>query len=225
MDICCGSDTGVEASHDNGLHGVFWHQCLALMDAAVKLRDPDIREPLLKQLGLWVTEFTVDGARADVVDVTDSELVFYEIKSDLDTNVRLAGQVQAYDKVATKLYLVTTPRQLKKMEGIIPPWWGIILATWTDKGVTLTEHQDARPNPAWKPLEALTLLWTPEIDQVTEKCGIPQREGKSKALRAKCILSAVGVDKARTLWLSQLRKRYTDHPEIRGPGKTFVHNP
>lgn len=190
------------------------------------LRDPDIRAPLLVKLEregqLTVTEFTVDGARADVIGLTHDKLVAYEIKSDTDTHVRLPHQADAYDKIATHLYLVTTPKKLDKMMDIIPPWWGVLLAHEKKSGVAFQEHLDARPNPAWNLLVALQLLWTPELDTLLARHQLPLREDRPKAVKTKRLASTLGEDTAKRIWLEQLHARYTEHPELRGPGKKFV---
>ncbi len=190
------------------------------------LRDPDIRAPLLEYLHslghLTVTEFTTHDARADVVAITDTDLVAYEIKSDVDTNARLSRQVESYDKVATRLYLVTTAKKLPKMLPILPPWWGVLVATETPSGVTFHEHLDARDNPAWLQIVAMKLLWTPELDIIMSSHDMPLRQGKPKGVRVKRIATTLGDKLSRHVWLSTLRQRYTLHPELRGPNKPVL---
>jgi hypothetical protein len=190
------------------------------------LRDPDIREPLLAMLRalghIAVTEFSVHDRRADVAAITESELILYEIKSDTDTNIRLQGQADAYDTVASRLYLVTTPKKLPSMVGIIPPWWGILLARETPEGVVLEEVQDARENPAFTLLKAYSLLWSPELDGILDAHSLPMRTGKVKALRCKRIVSSLDSHTAKSVWLSALRTRYITYPELQGNGKRAV---
>lgn len=190
------------------------------------LRDPDIREPLLASVRarghIAVTEFSVLDRRADVAVITESELVLYEIKSDTDTNTRLEGQANAYDAVASRLYLVTTPKKLPTMAPILPPWWGILLAHETPNGVVFEEVQDARENPAFTLLKAYSLLWSPELDSILDAHALPQRTGKVKALRSKRIVSSLDKDTAKSVWLSALRTRYTKYPELQGNGKRAV---
>jgi hypothetical protein len=192
----------------------------------VTLRDPDIRAPLLLKLQaenqMTVEEFTVDGARADIIGMTEDRLIAYEIKSDADTHVRLAHQADAYDRIATHLYLVTTTKKLKKMMDIIPPWWGVLLAHEGKHGVTFSEHLDARPNPAWNVLDALQLLWTAELDILMSQNNLPLREGRPKSVKAKRVASTLGTEATKRIWLQHLRNRYVQNPELRGIGKRFV---
>lgn len=190
------------------------------------LRDPDIRQALLATIdarnGLWVTEFTVPGARADVVELSTTDLIVYEIKSDVDTPVRLARQADAYDGVATHMFLVTTPKKLAKMEEIVPPWWGILLATETDSGVTLSEHRDSRGNPAWSAHTALKLLWAPELDSVISDHGLRDRSTKPKKVKRQHIISSLGKEGAQSVCFQRLVLRYQTHPELRGSGKRSI---
>lgn len=192
----------------------------------VTLRDPDIRAPLLAAIAargsISVTEFTVHEARADVVEITDKDLIAYEIKSDVDTNKRLEKQSNEYDRVCTFMYLVTTPKKLPKMMPLIPPWWGIILAYEETSGVVLREYRDARPNLTWNLLDALQLLWQEELTAVLKRYTLPLRADKPRRVRAKRVASSLGEAEAKTAWLQALRERYERYPELRGPGKRAV---
>lgn len=190
------------------------------------LRDPDIRAPLIAFLEaqgvLTISEFTTHDARADVVALTNTDLIAFEIKSDVDTAARLVRQARSYDRVATKLYLVTTPKHVAKMSQIIPPWWGLWIAYETNTGVEFREHLDARVNPMWELVTALKLLWTDEFDILMKESGLPLRSGKPKGVRAKRVATTLGDSVSKEKWLSMLHARYTAHPELRGPNKPVL---
>ena len=68
------------------------------------LRDADIREPLFDFLEETygkvriLEEKTIGRSRADVVMIAESAIYGLEIKSDVDSYSRLAGQIRDYDK-------------------------------------------------------------------------------------------------------------------------------
>lgn len=190
------------------------------------LRDADIRQPLLERIrgtgAVAVTEFSIGQRRADIAEITDTELVVYEIKSDVDNNSRLEAQANAYDTVASRLYLVTTQKKLASMLPLIPPWWGILLAAPGANGVEFTEIQDARANPAFSLSKAYALLWTPELDDIMTSHSLPLRGRYSKRIRCARITSSLDLHTAKSAWLSALTKRYRTYPELQNSGKRPV---
>lgn len=155
-----------------------------------------------------VNEFNIGDSRADVIGLTQSTLVAYEIKSDLDTATRLERQANDYDLVATDLYLVTTAKHVTKMEAIIPPWWGILLASGEPGDVTIVEHRDARGNPAWEILDTMRLLWAEELDEILRRHKMPARTGKPKAVKSKRVASTLGKEAARREVFAALNRRF-----------------
>ncbi|HMJ43166.1 MAG TPA: sce7726 family protein [Pseudolabrys sp.] len=103
------------------------------------LGDLDIRRPLHQ----WLVKTHVDcpgteiihemkmprpSARIDLA-VINGELVGYEIKSDLDTLVRLSRQARAFNAVFERVCIVTTEKHAAAVRAAIPIWWGIIVPT------------------------------------------------------------------------------------------------
>lgn len=76
------------------------------------LRDADIREPLFDFLEETygkvriLEEKTIGRSRADVVMIAESAIYGLEIKSDVDSYSRLAGQIRDYDKFYDYNYVV-----------------------------------------------------------------------------------------------------------------------
>ncbi len=168
-----------------------------------------------------VNEFNIGNSRADVIGLTKNSLVTYEIKSDVDTAVRLAGQAKDYDLVSTDLYLVTTDKHIQKMEGIIPPWWGILVASGEPGSVVIREHRDARGNPAWNIYDTLRLLWVAELDEIMRRHQMPARSGKPKAVKSKRVASTLGKEAARQECFDALVRRFS-HPEFEGHGTRIL---
>ena len=108
--------------------------------AEKKLYDKDIREPLFEFLEerfgkVRIFEEKRTGrARADVVMVTASCLYGIEIKSDADTYVRLAGQVEEYNKHYDKNYIVAGTSHAVHVKEHVPEFWGIITVELDEEG-------------------------------------------------------------------------------------------
>ena len=63
------------------------------------------------------------GKRRIDVALVNGELAGYEIKSDEDTLIRLAGQAEVYSRVLDRVTLVTTEHHLDHALDVIPYWW------------------------------------------------------------------------------------------------------
>ncbi len=138
----------------------------------MRLRDTDIRHALdhhlrrqhrcdpttliRHELGLCA------GSRRVDVGVLNGEIAGYEIKSDEDTLVRLAGQVDAYSRVLDRAILVTTARYKDKVTEYLPTWWGIMTASVADGAILLEGEREAKRNGALDPFAVAQLLWREE---------------------------------------------------------------
>lgn len=112
--------------------------------------DADIRRALLQHLAahpLIVKEMGVCGqVRCDVVALSE-EMVGYEIKSDADTLRRLPRQVEWYSRVLDRAHVVTTERHLEGVQGVVPEWWGVMVASGPADDVRLQPLREAGANP------------------------------------------------------------------------------
>ena len=96
------------------------------------LYDKDIREPLFffleERLGRIriIEEKNMGGSRADVVIVTEEELIGLEIKSDADTYQRLPGQVKDYDQYFDRNIIAVGSHHAEHVAEHVPTHWGII---------------------------------------------------------------------------------------------------
>ncbi len=136
-----------------------------------RLSESDLRDALKAHLqgqmsphAQLVEELGIEhgGARIDVA-VIDQALTGFEIKSDFDTLDRLANQMHAYHRVFDSLTLVTTADFVSQVDQLLPPWWGIWQAAWSEsEGVSLTSVRAATGNPRQEAHSILSLLWRDE---------------------------------------------------------------
>ena len=62
--------------------------------------------------------------RADIA-VINGKLLGYEIKSEKDSLNRLPSQVEAYNEIFDKAFIIVSKNHLEKAIQTIPEWWGI----------------------------------------------------------------------------------------------------
>lgn len=108
---------------------------------------------IIEELGLCCGD-----ARVDVLLVSDV-LHGFEIKSDRDTLHRLDHQVEIYGSALDRVTLVVGDRHAEAATGIVPAWWGILLASTTPEGITLSQCREGASNPQRDPRALVELLW------------------------------------------------------------------
>ena len=97
--------------------------------------DADIREPLFLYLETRYgkvrifEEKNIGTSRADVIAITDGELIGLEIKSDGDSYARLKSQIRNYNKYCGKNYLVVGASHRIHAGEHIPDFWGILVVS------------------------------------------------------------------------------------------------
>ena len=128
-------------------------------------------------------------AIADLVSVGIKSTHCYEIKSDRDKIARVLEQSKSYDFVFNKISLITTLAHYEKALDIIPPYWGIIIASNTPKN-KIYYYRKADISPLFSKQKALYTLWRDEllnimlIKNITEKS--INRASRSKLIDAIC---------------------------------------
>lgn len=126
--------------------------------------DPDTR--IVEEMGIWS-----GSARIDIA-VINGEFHGYELKSERDTLQRLPRQIELYNRVFDRAILVTGKRHLQKAKDYVPPWWGIIIASWRKDEVLLSFARKARRNPNIDPYLLARLLWRAEALALLKRFGI-----------------------------------------------------
>lgn len=159
------------------------------MDSLIKnivLYDQDIREPLFDYLeerfgkSRIFEEKTIGKSRADILLLTQDQVIGLEIKSDMDTYERLKRQVLDYNKYCDKNYVVIGRSHEKNVEEHIPKFWGILTAWAKDGKTVIEEKRPAAANPKMKKEMQLTLLWRAELQHLLENNRLPKYRQKSK---------------------------------------------
>ena len=115
--------------------------------------DPDTR--VVNELVLCAGEARVDIA------VVNGEMVGYEIKSVVDTLMRLEKQRSIYDSVFDRMHIVLDKRHLRGAFKLLPDWWGVLVAPQAEDGeVELVREGSLNHNVSGYALAQL--LWRDE---------------------------------------------------------------
>lgn len=151
------------------------HEIRRAVISSVRSAHPDEAETLIvEEMGVCF-----GSARIDVV-VVNGLISGFEIKSASDTLTRLPSQVAAYGRVLDNATLVCAARHHVKAEGLLPPWWGIVVA---DRGV-LEWLRPSDDNPDVDIVAVLQLLWRAELLALARSL---QVRGASRLTRAQLI--------------------------------------
>ena len=188
------------------------------------LKDFEIREALIKKLQKQnashnhriVSELAIcDGnARADVV-VANGKLCGYEIKSDVDSLNRLNSQMNAYNSTFDRNYLVVGEKYIYIAEKVIPPWWGIYLASRNKKGhITLTQKRNAYANKFVKSESLLELLWKDELVTLLSKHGFKGISKKNKRALRKLITDNLPLKLIKEFTIETIKRRENWREEV-----------
>lgn len=138
------------------------------------LYDIDIRKTLCEELhkqlptkfkSMIINELMVGESIADVSVITEKNVSLFEIKSDMDSLVRLPKQVRDYDAVGDYCSLVTTDTFLQKIQDqfLIPDHWGILKASSIDGQVILESVRQPVYSPEVNPDYLAHSLWSDEL--------------------------------------------------------------
>jgi len=123
--------------------------------------DPTVR--IIDELGV-----NHGSARVDVA-VVNGVLHGYEIKSDLDTLLRLPAQIKAYNAVFDKVTIVVGIQHIHEALELIPDWWGIALVRQNSKGrLYLSNIRESDKNPSPDSIAIARLLWRDEALAILE---------------------------------------------------------
>lgn len=130
------------------------------------------------------------SVRIDEMLITD-KVSGFEIKSDHDSITRFERQIRGYNPFVQRAHLVVGKRLMARATALLPPWWGVFLATPTERGVKLKEVRKARSNPEFNPIMLTTYMSKADLTRELRALG----EGR---------LSSRTVDDLRFLLLDRL---------------------
>jgi len=113
--------------------------------------------------------------RADIA-VVNGHLVGYEIKSDNDSLRRLELQVESYNKVFDKAFIVVGDRHIIGIKDRIPEWWGVIASSRGPRGaINFSMIRKAQMNRSVDLISIARLLWRDEAVEILEQRKLPSR--------------------------------------------------
>lgn len=161
--------------------------------------DADIREPLFLYLETLYgkvrifEEKNIGKSRADVIAVTDGELIGLEIKSDGDSYARLKRQICDYNRYCGRNYIVVGARHKIHAKEHIPEFWGIlVIARDPDTKIPRIEEQKAAaPNPKAALNWQLSLLWRNELAHILQRNKLPKYANKNKSFICEKLIEKV----------------------------------
>ena len=148
---------------------------MALKEYLNKHHSKDHKVRIIEELGL-----KHGAARIDIA-VVNGVMHGYEIKSDLDTLLRLPEQMNIYNSVFDKVTLVVGKSHLHEAINIIPDWWGITIAKINGCGdIAFCSIRESKENIEQDNISIAKLLWKDEALNILEEAG--QAKGfKSKS--------------------------------------------
>jgi hypothetical protein len=149
-----------------------------------------------------------EGRRRIDVALLNGHLAGWEIKSDVDTLVRLAGQADVYGKVFDFVTIVTTARYLDRATAMLPSWWGVIVAERNGEAVQLDQIRVPQFNSDVDAMSLAQLLWREEAISMLRELGA----GKGLSSKARWyawdrLVQTLSLDQLRTAVRQQIKGR------------------
>jgi hypothetical protein len=162
------------------------------------------------------------STRIDIA-VVNGILHGYEIKSDLDTLIRLPKQMNTYNSIFDQITLVVGVQHLYEAFNLIPDHWGVMIAKTNEDGsIYFNKIREASENKLQKKLSIAKLLWKNEAIGVLEDIGYSYGyKSKSKDVIHEKISSILDLDTLKnkvreTLLLSRTDWRSGTIPMLNG---------
>lgn len=151
-------------------------------------------------------------ARVDVAAV-NGRLVGYEIKTGVDTLVRLPRQQEVYSRVLDRVWLVADGRHIHPAMALIPDWWGVMRITDRHGACHLQVVRRSKLNENVDPNSLVRLLWRDEVLCELEAIGLADKLSRApKRVLWHALASAVPS----RLSLPQLQSRVRARLKSRG---------
>lgn len=155
--------------HDKVIRAAFHEQVLS------QYRE-DSTTRIVDELGL-----KHGSIRADIA-IINGKLIGCEIKGDFDTLSRFKAQMESYNNIFDKCYLIVGDKLLNSAQDILPNWWGIISAY--GEQVEFSMLREAKKNPRIDKYALAQLLWKNEAVLILEKQKDKLEKGWQKKPRA-----------------------------------------
>jgi len=144
-----------------------------------------------------IEEFCLEDrtTRIDIA-VINGILHGYEIKSDIDTLLRLPKQMSSYNSVFDQITLVVGNQHLYEAFNLIPDHWGVMVAKIDIAGkVYFNTLREASDNQSQNKLSIAKLLWKHEAVELLEDIGFAYGyKSKSKDIIHERISNILDLD-------------------------------
>jgi len=146
--------------------------------------------------------------RADIA-VVNGHLIGYEIKSDLDSLDRLTRQIEAYNAVFDRAFVVAGERHAGSIDKRLPEWWGLILSWRGPRGaVNFKTLRAGARNATIDPMSIARLLWHGEAAEVLRGRGFPPKVLRQpRAILYKHLADTLSIHDLRRTVTGCLKKR------------------
>ncbi|CAA0229198.1 conserved hypothetical protein [Tenacibaculum maritimum] len=178
-----------------------------------------INELILKQYGLSETnvinEFRVGNSVADIVMFNGTSKAF-EIKTELDSNKRLSGQLLDYRKVFKESYIIThenlAEKYLKEDENV-----GIIILKQMPRSLKMVEIRKAKINDKICPNTVMRVVRTNEYKNIVKEYfgGLPEMNSFNMFSICEKLIEKIPQEDLNELFINELKKRKTNTSRIK----------
>ena len=147
-------------------------------------------------------------SRADIA-VVNGHLVGYEIKSDNDSLRRLRLQIESYNAVFDRAFIVVGNRHIESIQDRIPEWWGVIVSSRGPRGaVNFSMIRKAQINRNVDPVSVARLLWRDEAVEILQQRRLsPRMLRQPRAALYKHMAELLNICELRKTVREYLRKR------------------
>lgn len=147
------------------------------------------------------------GSRVDVA-VLNGHLTGWEIKSDMDTLVRLPRQATSFGRVMDYMTIVTTGKYLDRSSALLPSWWGLTEAVSRSHGVRLIRRRAPRINRSTDSFCLAQLLWREEaMDELRIRGNAQGLSSSSRYFVWERLAQSIPKRQLRAVVLNRLKRR------------------
>ena len=184
-----------------------------ILKVPAMLHDADIRDSLCLFLEekygkvRFFDELRIGNSRADMVMVTEHDLIGIEIKSDADSYTRLPTQIRDYDAYCDASILVIGSSHAGHAAEHVPEHWGILTVNREGDGLDYYELRQPTHTGKTKLRAQLRLLWRRELVHIQAKNGLYKYKGKRRAFIEKYLLDSVDSEALKVCLIDELFER------------------
>jgi hypothetical protein len=178
-----------------------------------------INELILKEYGLKdtnvINEFRVGNSVADLVMFNGTSKAF-EIKTELDSNKRLSGQLLDYRKLFKESYIVThenlLDKYLKEDDNV-----GLIILKQTSRSLKMVKVREAKTNDDICSKTLMRVVRTNEYKNIVKEYYgfLPEMNSFNMFSICEDLISEIPPDVLNALFITELKKRKTNTSKIK----------